>query len=262
LENQLNQSPENLPDSTDQHEWQNRSPHVNSSRREPAFNLPPIIILFSLLFVIIHAARTYLLTSEQDFQVILQFSFIPAYFTFPLDEVPYPASRYWSYLSYALLHGDWTHVFVNLLWTVAFGSVVARRFGGSRFFAFSAIAAIAGALAHFAMHSSDITPVIGASASVSAYMGAAIRFVLGPGGLAAGQQRGVVSHPPAMSLIQALTNRNFILFVGVWLGLNLLFGTGLVPIAGEGVQIAWEAHVGGFVYGLLAFSLFDPVGRR
>jgi membrane associated rhomboid family serine protease len=53
-----------------------------------------------------------------------------------------------------------------------------------------------------------------------------------------------------------------ILFVGVWLGLNLLFGTGLVPIAGEGVQIAWEAHVGGFVFGLLAFSLFDPVGRR
>ncbi len=257
----MNNSSNNLPDPTGQQEWQH-SPPPHSPGREPAFNLPPVIILFSLLFVVIHAARTYLLTSDQDFQVILQFSFIPAYITFPLDEVPFPASRYWSYLSYALLHGDWTHVFVNLLWTVAFGSVVARRFGELRFFTFSAFAAIAGALAHFAMHSGDVTPVIGASASVSAYMGAAIRFVLGPGGLAAGQQRGAASQPPAMSLMQALTNRNVILFVGVWLGLNLLFGTGLVPIAGEDVQIAWEAHVGGFVFGLLAFSLFDPVGRR
>lgn len=252
----------NSPDPEDQHEWQHSSSQGESGGREPAFNLPPVIILFSVLFVVIHAARTYLLSTDQDFQVILQFSFIPAYFTFPLNEVPYPASRYWSYLSYALLHGDWTHVFVNLLWTVAFGSVVAKRFGGIRFFAFSALAAVAGALAHFAMHPNDITPVIGASACVSAYMGAAIRFVLGPGGLAAGQQRGAAFQPPALSLIQALTNRNVVLFVGVWLALNLLFGTGLVPIAGEGVQIAWEAHVGGFVFGLLAFSLFDPVGRR
>ena len=166
----MNQLPENLPDPAGREEW-TRPSNQESSSGQPALNLPPVIILLSALFVIVHAARTYVLTSEQDFQVILQFSFIPAYFTFPLDEVPYPASRFWSYLSYALLHGDWTHVFVNLLWTVAFGSVVARRFGGLRFFGFSALAAIAGALAHFVMHSSDITPVIGASASVSAYMG-------------------------------------------------------------------------------------------
>ncbi len=261
LDIQLNQSSDNLPDPAGRQEWAPPSNHGSPDDREPALNLPPVIILFTVLFVLVHAARTYLLTPVQDFQIILQFSFIPAYFTFPLDEVPYPASRYWSYLSYALLHGDWTHVFVNLLWTVAFGSVVAKRFGGMRFFWFSAFAAVAGALTHFAMHPNDITPVIGASASVSAFMGAAIRFVLGPGGLAAGQRRGAISQPPALSLVQALTNRNVILFVGVWLALNLLFGTGLVPIAGEDVQIAWEAHVGGFVFGLVAFSLFDPVGR-
>jgi len=221
-----------------------------------------VITILGALFLLIHAARTYLLTPEQDFEIILQYSFIPAYFTFPLDQVPFPASRYWSYMSYAFLHGDWTHVFVNLLWMVAFGSVVAKRFGASRFLAFSLFAAMAGALAHFITNMNDIHPVIGASASVSAYLGAASRFILGPGGLATGQMRGNNYQPPALSLAQALTNRNVLLFVGVWLALNFLFGTGLAPIAGEDVKIAWEAHVGGFVFGILAFSMFDPVGRR
>lgn len=229
--------------------------------RQPALNIPPVITALVALLILIHVARMYLLTPQQDFELILQFSFIPAYFTYPLEQVPFPASRYWSFMSYAFLHGDWTHVFVNLLWMVAFGSVVAKRFGASRFLAFSLIAAIAGALAHFITNMNDVTPVIGASASVSAYLGAASRFILGPGGLAAGQMRGGSYQPPALSLSQALTNRSVLLFVGVWLALNFLFGTGLAPIAGEDVKIAWEAHVGGFVFGILAFSLFDPIGR-
>ena len=49
-------------------------------------------------------------------------------------------------------------------------------------------------------------------------------------------------------------------FVGVWFGLNLLFGLGSVSfMVGENQSVAWEAHVGGFLAGLLLFSLFDPV---
>ncbi len=236
--------------------------HLPPGKKQPAINLPPVITALVAIFIIVHAARVYLLSPEQDFQVILQFAFIPAFFTFPLDQVPYPASRYWSYISYAFLHGDWTHVFVNLLWMVAFGSAVAKRFGSMRFLAFTLFAAIAGALAHFALHPKDVAPVIGASACVSAYMGAAIRFIMGPGALGAGRAGAGSYQPPALSLVQALTNRNVILFVGVWFGLNFLFGTGIVPLAGEDVKIAWEAHVGGFLFGLIGFSLFDPVGRR
>lgn len=237
-------------------QWQSKP------ERQPALNIPPVITVLSILFVLIQAARSYLLTPQQDFEFILQFSFIPAYFTLPLDQVPYPAARYWSYFTYAFLHGGWTHVFVNLLWMVAFGSVVAKRFGAVRFLMFSLLAAIAGAAAHFITNMNDVSPVIGASASVSAYLGAASRFILGPGGLAAGQMRGGSYQPPAMSLAQALTNRNVLLFVGVWFALNILFGTGLVPIAGTDAKIAWEAHVGGFLFGILAFSLFDPVARN
>jgi membrane associated rhomboid family serine protease len=42
----------------------------------------------------------------------------------------------------------------------------------------------------------------------------------------------------------------------IWLGTNYLFGSGMVDITGEGMKIAWQAHVGGFVAGFFMISLF------
>ena len=46
------------------------------------------------------------------------------------------------------------------------------------------------------------------------------------------------------------------------MGLNALFGLGSVSIGEEGQEIAWQAHIGGFVAGLLLFNVFDPVAPR
>ena len=51
-------------------------------------------------------------------------------------------------------------------------------------------------------------------------------------------------------------------FLAVWFGLNLLFGLGSLSITGGEQAVAWQAHIGGFVAGLLLFGLFDPVPRR
>ena len=67
---------------------------------------------------------------------------------------------------------------------------------------------------------------------------------------------------PAAPLAVALRNPRVLTFVGVWFGLNLLFGLGSLSIAGFDNNIAWEAHVGGFLAGLLLFSLFDPVAPQ
>jgi membrane associated rhomboid family serine protease len=45
----------------------------------------------------------------------------------------------------------------------------------------------------------------------------------------------------------------------VWFGVNLLFGLDAVGMAAVGEKIAWQAHIGGFLAGLLAFAAFDPV---
>jgi membrane associated rhomboid family serine protease len=48
-------------------------------------------------------------------------------------------------------------------------------------------------------------------------------------------------------------------FLGVWFGVNIIFGVGSIAIGNDGATVAWQAHIGGFFAGLVLFSLFDPV---
>ena len=50
-------------------------------------------------------------------------------------------------------------------------------------------------------------------------------------------------------------------FLAVWFGVNIIFGVGSIAIGADGASVAWQAHIGGFLAGLLLFSLFDPVPR-
>jgi membrane associated rhomboid family serine protease len=66
---------------------------------------------------------------------------------------------------------------------------------------------------------------------------------------------------PALSLSNALRNPRVLGFLGVWFGVNIIFGIGSIAIGADGASVAWQAHIGGFFAGLLLFSLFDPVSR-
>jgi membrane associated rhomboid family serine protease len=86
------------------------------------------------------------------------------------------AAKVWTFVTYSLLHANLTHLGFNVLWLLPFGSALARRFGALRFSLFMAVTAVAGALAHLVTHEHAVAPMIGASASVSGTMAAAIRF--------------------------------------------------------------------------------------
>jgi membrane associated rhomboid family serine protease len=106
--------------------------------------------------------------------------------------------------------------------------------------------------------------MIGASAAVTGAMAAAIRFVFqrgGPAGLLRSRDDAAY-HVAAVPLRALFRDPRLLVFLLVWFGLNALFGLPFFSLAGEGGNVAWEAHMGGFLTGLLAFSLFDPVGGR
>ena len=247
--------------------WAAQGPAVNQSS-EPIFNIPAVIVASLAVFAGIHALRSFVLSPDQDLELLLLAAFIPArYDSALLLQGGLPGgfgAQVWTFVSYALIHADITHLGMNSLWFVPFGSAVARRFGAGRFLLFFAATAAAGAAVHLIAHAGEIFPVIGASAVVSGLMAAATRFAFQPQGpIALWQQQDERAYrTPALPLASALRDPRILVFLGVWFGLNLLFGLGSVSLAGTGHSVAWEAHIGGFLAGLVLFSLFDPVPRE
>jgi membrane associated rhomboid family serine protease len=231
------------------------------STRQPVFNLPAVVTSLIAVLVAIQAGRDYLLGVMENVRLIVAFAFVPLRETTTqvLIDTPWMDSgaRIWTFLTYAFLHGGWGHVLINCLWLAAFGTPVARRFGATRFLLYSAVGAVGGAALHLAIYPHDQTPLVGASAAISAMMAGACRFAFQESGpmWSLGIDR---YRQPAAPLGAVLRDTRVLVFIGVWFGVNLLFGI----TNGGGLSssaIAWEAHIGGFVAGLVTFRFFDPV---
>jgi membrane associated rhomboid family serine protease len=238
-------------------------------RSEPIFNVPPVVLATIAGLLIVHAVRTLLLTGDADEWVLEAFAFIPARYDPAAEAIDsFPGgfgADLWSFFSYAFLHADWLHIALNLAWLLPFGTALARRFGAWRYTAFMLVVAAAGAFAHLITHVGAMVPMIGASAAISGAMAAALRFVFqngGPLGLWRGDANSDAYRVPASPLAVTLRDPRFLIFLGAWIGLNLLVGLGTVSIGEQGQEIAWQAHIGGFIAGLLLFNVFDPVGSR
>ncbi|HMJ41578.1 MAG TPA: rhomboid family intramembrane serine protease [Pseudolabrys sp.] len=232
-------------------------------KREPLFNIPPVIIAVLAVLALVHAVRTLLLSDDQNIEVLLEFAFIPArYDASVVTGGALPGgfgAEVWTFVTYSLLHADWMHFGVNSVWLLPFGSALARRFGTLRFLAFFAVTAAAGAAMHLATNAGSPYPVIGASASISGMMAAAMRFAFQRGGplnmMRSGDEQDY--RVPAIPLLGVLRDARVLIFLAVWFAINLLFGLGSLPITGSEQPVAWQAHIGGFLAGLLLFSWFD-----
>jgi membrane associated rhomboid family serine protease len=257
--------------------------------REPLINAPRVIVGLILVLILIHVLRGFL-SDASDVEILLSFGFVPARLALAFDPGRYDdiaaravegltvgstserllfvkaalddgSLKPWTFVTYAFLHGSLPHLALNSLWLLAFGSPVARRFGDVRFLLFFLVCAVAGAIAYALVRSTDVIPMVGASGAISGAMAAATRFALRSDVplIVLRADPGVMDRLPALPLAQALADRRVLVFLIVWFGTNLVFG--LVPALSEGT-VAWEAHVGGFLVGLLFFPLFDPVRQR
>ncbi len=222
--------------------------------RQPAFNVPGVVLGLLAVLALIHWVRVDWLDEVQAGWTLLNFSFLPGCYG-SSDEICLLRESFapWtSPITHAFLHGDWTHLATNAVWLLAFGTPVARRLGPARFLSFCAAGAIAGATLFYVLNADLIQPMIGASGVVSALMGGAARFALGSMG------RGDVAYAPLLSIPRSLSDRTVLFFIIVFFATNIALGQGAGLLLGEGSAIAWEAHVGGFLFGFLCFSAFDP----
>ena len=152
------------------------------------------------------------------------------------------------FLSYMGLHGSWMHLIINCLWLLAFGPIVARRFGAMLFLFFFFACGVAAALCYLALNWGSPVPVVGASGAISGLMAAAIRMLPGQAPWAA---QGEAPLAPLLS-------RQILPFSAIWAAVNLVTAMTGLGVGGESGLIAWQAHLGGFLTGLV---LSGPVDR-
>jgi membrane associated rhomboid family serine protease len=232
---------------------------------EPIFNVPAVVVAIIAVLVLVLVAEQFLLTDAQDIAFLYYFAFIPArYDSSLLPAGSFPGgdgAEIWTFVTYAFIHGDAVDLTMNAVWFLPFATAIARRFGNLRFLGFFAATAAAGALAHLITHRGDVLPMVGSSAAVSGFMAGAIRFAFQHGGpLSMFRNDDPAAYRvPAAPLMVALRDPRILIFLAAWFGLNLLFGIGTLTMPGVEQSIAWQAHIGGFLAGLVLFSLFDPV---
>lgn len=227
-------------------------------KRVPAINAPTVVLALCALMFIVHLVQA--LGSRLTVEwIMLHLAFIPARYD-AASSLIYPGARgadVWTFVTHLFVHGGWTHLAVNGVFMLAFGSVLARRFGAFRFLVFSAFAGLGAVLVHLWAYWGDTTPLIGASGAISGQMAGTVRLMF------AGRRpvfAGMQSHPVeirALSLLEVFKTPKAIVFLTVWVLVTVLAGGGGV-MAPEGSSIAWEAHLGGFAIGMLLFGLFDP----
>jgi len=218
-------------------------------RREPVFNLPPVVLAVIGICVIVYLTQEYVLTLTQQLTLLYDGAFIPVLYTgqYGID---------WLLLSrpftYAFLHGGFAHLAINMVWLAAFGSPLANRFGALRFALFFAVTGLAAVVLFWAVHPLGEAPLVGASGAISGMMGAAGRF-----GFRIDRSSGKAAFAGApLPIAEVLRSRSVMAFLAVWMVINLV--TGLFGFAlGFDGQIAWEAHIGGFVAGFFGLRAFD-----
>jgi len=230
----------------------------------PAVNVPAVIVAFIGCFVLVQVVRGFL-SPEGDYELVARLGFVPMRYWLPLDAQHLLPGGLWAAMlgpfTHAFVHSGWLHLAINSLWLMAFGAPVARRLGGVRFTLLMLLSAAAGALFYLGLHWGERTLLIGASGGVSGMMGAAIRLIFaGNATLSEGMRRDLSRVRP-LTIMECLALPRPRVFILVWMGINLAFG--VLGLGGGGDAIAWEAHVGGFLAGLVLLSVFDrPAARR
>lgn len=162
---------------------------------------------------------------------------------------PGPA-QVWTVFTSMFLHGGWWHLISNMWVLYIFGDNVEDRMGHLRYLLFYLLGGIGAAAAHVLVSPGSTVPTIGASGAISAVMGAYI--VLFPGAH-------VLTLVPGF-LMPWFIEVPALIFIGFWFISQLFNGLFALSIGGAVHTyggVAWWAHVGGFVAGLLLVRLFQ-----
>jgi membrane associated rhomboid family serine protease len=160
-------------------------------------------------------------------------------------QIPLP---FWSTLFTSMfLHGGWAHLGGNMLYLWIFGDNLEKAMGTLRFLLFYLACGVGAGLAHVLFNSGSSVPTVGASGAISGILGGYL--MLFPHNRVRVLTRSGVAALPAAYML------------GVWILIQLASSVGSITQTDEGGGVAYLAHVGGFVVGLVLVRFFARGGR-
>lgn len=155
-----------------------------------------------------------------------------------------PLPVYFNFLSSMFMHGDFMHIFGNMLFLFIFGDNIENLLGHIRFAAFYIVCGFAAAFAQIFMDGNSIIPMLGASGAISGVLG---------GYLLLFPQRQVRA-----IIFNFLTTVPAFVALGIWIVFQIIQGYFSNPEQGG---VAYAAHIGGFIAGLALVKVF-AIGRK
>lgn len=187
-------------------------------------------------------------------RLVFLFGIIPARYTTPQGLAATNLESFFvPVFASMFLHGGWLHLLGNMLFLFVFGRSIEDRFGHLKFLAIYLLAGLGGALLHILLNAGSRVPSIGASGAIAGILGAYL-----------------VSFPTArittlipLFLFFWTVDVPAVFILGYWFLIQFFTGFQMLTIqsATQGGGVAWWAHVGGFMVGLLLAVVLRPQRR-
>lgn len=193
-----------------------------------------------IMTLLIIGLNVFFFLNEMARPLYLRDQFIEHYALIP-DQL-----RLSTFVTSMFLHGGWLHLIGNMWFLWVFGSHIEDAMGSAKFAIFYLISGIASAAVQFATNLGSPVPTIGASGAIAGVMGAFLILY------------------PRVRVVTLIFIVVFVTTVDIpaafmllyWFVIQLLSGIGSVSSVSAAQGIAWFAHVGGFVAGLLLVRVF------
>jgi membrane associated rhomboid family serine protease len=204
----------------------------NSSNKTPGFVTYGLIVLNVLFFFVEMSGGE---------------PFIERWSVVPRRLVANPGEDFITIFTSMFMHGGWMHLLGNMLYLWIFGDNVENRFGHVKFLIFYLLCGIAATIAQVAVSANSTIPNLGASGAISGVLGAYI-VMFPKGQVRVLMGRGIATLPAFVVL-------------GLWIVLQFFNGLGSITQSAETGGVAYMAHIGGFVAGLVLAFIFGN-GRK
>lgn len=218
--------------------------------RNPSGTFPVVTVGIILANVLVFLIQLSLGDRLEPF--LFQFGVVPMKVVYA-SEIPDSTfiNTYFPFLSYMFLHGGFVHLIGNMWYLWIFGDNIEDRLGRARFLLFYFLCGVGSAIVHVVFNRESGIPCVGASGAIAGVLGA--YMITFP------RARVLVILP--LFIIWEFIELPAIIVLGFWFLIQFFSGTAAISSA-QGGGVAWWAHIGGFVLGIIFIKVFPKSRYR